>query len=93
MIDNTPETKFLLEINSIVQTCPLRQLSAQNPYVFLWFVDVFIKRKLLEGFLKHQIAQNPWAFLWFLDVLIKRKLFEGFLKNQSAQNTYVSYDF
>lgn len=35
MIDNTPETKFLLEISSIVQTCPLRQLSAQNPKMFL----------------------------------------------------------
>jgi hypothetical protein len=63
MIDNTPETKFLLEISSIVQTCPLKQLSAQNPNVFLCFVDVFIKRKLLEGLLKHQSAQNPKAFL------------------------------
>jgi hypothetical protein len=35
MMDNAPKTKFLLEIRSIVQTCHLRQLSAQNPNVFL----------------------------------------------------------
>jgi hypothetical protein len=27
------------------------------------FLDVLIKRKLLEGFLKHQSAQNPCIFL------------------------------
>jgi hypothetical protein len=44
MIDNTPETMFLLEISSIVQTCPLRQLSAYNPHVSygLWMSSLSV---------------------------------------------------